>query len=108
MHQNIKKLATIQALAFWGGIAFNAMLLTAFIALLQDKSTIVPPFVLPTAMSIQLIIGLIFIVTSALLARAVKKSAIVWTIIPTLLGPIGFILAYAMLSSTAKKTLLNS
>jgi hypothetical protein len=108
MHQNIKKLANIQALAFWGGIAFSVSLLAGFIVLLQDKSTIVPPFVLPTAMSIQLIIGVIFIVTSGLLASAVKKSAVVWVLVPTFLGPIGFILAYAMLSSTAKKTSQNS
>lgn len=105
MHQNVKKLAAIQASSFWGGIIFNVALFAAFFALLQDKSTVVPGFVVPTALSIQLVIGLIFIVTSALLARAVKRSAIVWLLVPMLLGPIGFILAYAMLSSTAKASL---
>jgi hypothetical protein len=102
MHQKIKKLAIIQALTFWGGLAFGVSLITAFIMLLQDKTTIVPSFVLPTVIFVQLTFGLIFIITSALLARAVNKSAIIWGLVPTVLGPIGFILTYAMLSTTAK------
>lgn len=99
MHQ---KLACVQAITFWIGLAFSISLTAALIVLPQDQATNIPSFALPCAMLLPFIIGIIFIITAALLARAVNKSPIIWGIAPTILGAISFILAYSMLSTTAQ------
>jgi hypothetical protein len=98
----VKKFAFAQAIAFWLGLIAGMVMLWSIVVGQQGNA---PSGVFYTAFCVQLAFGLAFIVTSGFLASGVNKSPILWVVISIFLGPIGFILAYAMLSSTAKKFL---
>jgi hypothetical protein len=102
---SIQKTALCQATSFWLGWVISAIILWAVINTSEGNPSNTIATIFTSAIYLQLIVALIFIISSAFLARALKKSAIVWVGITIFLGPFGFIQTYAMLSTTAKKLL---
>ena len=93
----VRKLVCSQAIEFWLGFLIGALRIVLVVTNKRAMDS--------WLFWLQVIFWVLFVITSGLLAKEIKKRPADWVIVSLFFGPVGAIFTYVILSNAAKKSL---